>query len=335
LITTTFKNVNQGDSIILEWSTNEKQCIGIIDCNIKDKENPILNYLKEKKPTELEFIILSHFHFDHYSGLAEIFEFCVQQKIKIKKFYHTIFVLLYENYNRILISKKVERETQRFFESYDLVDHLIEDSIEISHHLAPLNLTNKINLSFLAPSGNTYKDLIKQLARKNNKIVKTAVDMNKLSTIIKIENELECILLTSDAVKDSFKKIKKNNLINKKITLVQVPHHGSWHNIYEPFWNDLIKEKNCPAIFSVGYEPKDKLPNEQTVEFFSNNNFSIYSTNSVFGIESYFKIPNNTSIISNKSILLNSFSSLKRRSNLNLNNNLSNLNGDHSFNSLI
>ncbi len=69
-----FKNVGQGDSIILEWESSEEgtKKIAIIDCNLNKNENPVLQHLIELNLHEIEFVILSHPHEDHFSGFHEL-----------------------------------------------------------------------------------------------------------------------------------------------------------------------------------------------------------------------------------------------------------------------
>jgi competence protein ComEC len=327
LISISFKDVGQGDSIILEWTRENKKCFGIIDCNIINGRNPVLDHLIKYSVTNIEFLILSHFHYDHYSGMADLFQYCISNNIKVKYFYHSLHQFLGDFYNRTFTSQKIQASILDFFQKYELFDDYIEDSINVNSHLAPLLLTDKISLSFLAPSGKVYTKFAKQLSRKVNKITTTQADVNKLATIIAVQNESHCILLTSDAVKKSFEKINKR--ISPVLVLIQVPHHGSWLNVQEKFWNSMIKEDKCPAIFSVGDEPKDKLPNQKTVEFFHKSNYDIHSTNEVYGIKEYFKLP--TPPILNKSNVLNSFSKLRKVTNPMIS---TKFQGDHNFNLL-
>ena len=52
----TYKDVGQGDSIILEWEKNEEKKIGIIDCNRKGKRNPVLEHIVSGEYREIEFL---------------------------------------------------------------------------------------------------------------------------------------------------------------------------------------------------------------------------------------------------------------------------------------
>lgn len=67
MINVEFFNVDQGDTIILEWEYDKKKLIGIIDANInKANNNPLLSFLQQSVYKEIEFIILTHLHFDHF-----------------------------------------------------------------------------------------------------------------------------------------------------------------------------------------------------------------------------------------------------------------------------
>lgn len=306
-----FKQVGQGDSVILEWATDGKNCVGIIDCNLYNGTNPTVEYLKTKSDYSIEFIILSHFHFDHFSGMADLFEYCRDKKIVIRFFLHSLAPFIGELYDRIHTSKKEEKAIDRFFETYETMKGTVEDSYAVHRRVEPLRLTDNVKLSFLAPAGKVYDEMSKQLSRKVNKIVTTPADVNKLATICLLQFDDKGVLLTSDAVKRSFKELRSK--ISETIVLAQIPHHGSWGNVDEPFWKKLLKKDKCPAVFSVGDEPKDKLPNMQTVEFVDSLAFEIFSTANVHGIKTYFADREPSKDAFEKSRILDGFSKLKGR----------------------
>ncbi|MCD4793869.1 MAG: MBL fold metallo-hydrolase [Bacteroidales bacterium] len=109
MISITFKNVGQGDSIFLEWKNNDDNHFGIIDSNKYKDTNPILEELKKRKITEIDFIIISHLHYDHYSGIAEILDYCIYNSIKINSFLHT----LQQDY--LFIFSKILKSTKQKF----------------------------------------------------------------------------------------------------------------------------------------------------------------------------------------------------------------------------
>lgn len=315
-----FKNVGQGDSIIIEWEFEGKDKIGIIDCAVYENRNPIIDHLSHKSISEIEFVVLSHFHYDHFSGMPELFNFCVENNIKINRFLHTLGEQVLQIYDRIFTSKKIEKATIDFFHFLKIADKYIINDFAVNFHTAPFNLTNSISMSFLSPAEKTGRNIAKQINRKVNVKEFTYDDLNKFSTIIQIQNSDRSILLTSDSVKGCYRNL--NNYIYKKVILVQAPHHGSIKNIYPNFWTELKRIDNCPVVFSVGYEPKDKLPNKETIEFFDKSGFNVFSTNPTFGISEYFGFSSPINIaIRNKTQLLNHFSkkinTIKRTSTIN------------------
>ena len=303
----TFYNVGQGDAILLEWQIDNNKKVGIIDCNKFPGPNKIVEYLSQNQISSIEFLILSHFHYDHYSGISDIFKYCLDQKIKVKYFLHTFVAQVLQIYDQIFYSKREEGEMDRFIKYYELLD--VENEIIVDCYTKELNLDNGLTLKFYSPDGKAYTDIAKKISRRKNKVVTTREDVNRLATIIKVYRDDDCLILTSDAVKKSFIKIRE--LISDSLLLIQVPHHGSFENIDEKFYDSLNYEMGCPAILSVGDEPKDELPDRETVEFFDKRGFELFSTNCVYGINDYFFNEPNP-VESNISSYLDHFSSKKR-----------------------
>lgn len=305
----TFKNVGQGDSIILEWEDNGSSHLGIIDCNIYENKNPVVEYLAIKKPIEIEFIVLSHFHYDHFSGIPELFNFCILHNIKIKSFFHTISLSILSLYDKIFNSKKIEEAAKEFFRTWEIsIKKNIAEDLAVNFHTELFKLSDTLTMKFLAPSLNYGKIIATQL---NNKFTNKTIshdDINRFSTIIYLCNNNSSILLTADSTKDSYRHI--SDKIIKSLSAVQVPHHGSFSNILPDFWKNIPKDENCNAVFSVGNVPRDKLPNFDTVDFFDKEGFNVNSTNAVYGIDEYFGL-NRASLSQNlnrKTIYLNHFS---------------------------
>ena len=82
----TFFNVGNGDSILIEWETDNCRKFGLIDCydSYDDNERPVFNYLRDlwlkyrgdgdipDVNPFFEFVLMTHAHLDHYSGLLRI-----------------------------------------------------------------------------------------------------------------------------------------------------------------------------------------------------------------------------------------------------------------------
>lgn len=291
-----FLNVGQGDSLILEWENEGAMLYGIIDAHIYDGVSPTLKYIESKSIENIEFIILSHLHFDHFSAIADLFEYFIANNIKVNYFCHTIAPLVGDIYDKIYTTQALAASIVRFFETYEKFDKHIKSLIHISSSSKSIPLDDNTTLEFYAPDARIYEKMSIQLSRKRNIQPTTHADINKLSCIIALENKTNAVILSADSVKMSFRMIR--NLINKRVELIQIPHHGSRYNIDEKFWSNLQKIKNAPAIISAGDEPKDKIPDKETVEYFDKLGFKVYSTNPVYGIEEYF----NLSVSSQKAV---------------------------------
>jgi beta-lactamase superfamily II metal-dependent hydrolase len=312
LIDVTFKNVGQGDSIIVEWDDSGTLKLGIIDCNIFEDSNPVVDYLSTLPIKEIEFVILSHFHYDHYSGFPGLFDFCFKNKIAVKLFLHSLSEHIFDILNRVFISMREQKTIQDFFNNRSLIGKLIHEDISVNYTTKTFSFSKDISLSFLAPKINVTETIGNQLRRKVNTKKFQKSDINKFSTITLLEGESGGILFTSDAVKRSFNMLHEK--IDKQIKLIQVPHHGSYLNINTRFWGNIKREDKCLAVFSVGHEPKDKLPNKETVEYLDNIDYDITSTNYVFGIAEYFPNQGQPANKHARSQYLNHFSKKRNRS---------------------
>jgi beta-lactamase superfamily II metal-dependent hydrolase len=82
-----------------------KKYVGIIDSALANGQNKTLDYLNSNSIDEIEFIVLSHLHYDHFSGMADIFEHCIAKNIRVKYFYHSLHIFLYMFYDKFLLVK--------------------------------------------------------------------------------------------------------------------------------------------------------------------------------------------------------------------------------------
>ena len=254
MIHLTFKNVGQGDSIILEWEDDKIAKICIIDCNLFHGQNPVLDYIIKSKYKTIDYLILSHPHLDHFSGFLPLIEYCKANSIKILYFLHTCSQVpsFLESATK---SAETERELQRLF----------------------LDELNKY-------VWNAYYPFNEEESLDNPKA-------NWLSTIIKIESESWYVLLTSDADKSSLIRIDKHESseLNKTLTIGQIPHHGASGNHNNTFWKKRIRFDKTAMVVSSGPNSYDH-PSNQVINFFLKYGFILYSTSKKFYSDS--QIPN-------------------------------------------
>ncbi len=289
----TFKNVGQGDSIIVE-STEMDFSTGIIDCNKFNGENPVIQHLKDNKIENILFVVLSHPHYDHYSGLFELLDFCEKQKISIKYFAHTsIHHISYMQWFE-LEEDKVALLESIFLKIIELHGiGLIKNIGNISQNWTiPLN--NIFKLISLSPSDDETREYYKQVKLlQNSNRKKCSAAANLLSTVFKITDDNNFILLTSDTEKSTFERLYKkcmDDYFDSNLILCQIPHHGSSKNDYPDFWKNLKYKQNNPAVISVGKNEKYNHPHIEVVESFDKMNYRIHSTNNVNGMSDFVEI---------------------------------------------
>ena len=291
----TFKNVGQGDSIMIEWQGEDgTDKIGIIDCNVVNKQNPVLEYIKSKEFKVIDFIVISHPHDDHYSGFIELLDFIEDSNIIINWFGHTI--------------KEIGQSYWQYFDvgfqaSYDL-DYILKKGIclkkkgllkkwEIPTERWRIELDKDIYLESLSPSHDeiqTYQRLVKLDAKVNRKQASMAA--NLLSTVFKITSKENNFLLTSDAVLETFERLyTDNSLQGIELIGVQIPHHGSINNFSNSFWSSLNPKKvKKLAIASAGQNLKYKHPHLEVLKKCEEHKFQIHCTNIVHGMEEYTEV---------------------------------------------
>lgn len=290
-MTITYKDVGQGDSIILEWEIDGVNKIGIIDCNLKGKINPILNYLIKKNYQEIDFIVLSHPHRDHFSGMLRLFSYCQAKKIFIKKFAHTLTHAGTKFWRYFEVSSKDNKQLNNLIKkSKELKDQQLIKHIICLAEGMPLKISKELKLECLAPSFNDielYQNIVKNDADKNIKEASQAA--NHLSTIFKL-NLSECyVLFTSDAESTALEGIldREDELSNDKFHLCQIPHHGSQNNHYPNFWNSIKTNTPKHAIISAGKHRTYNHPSFEVIKSFHDDGYTVHCTNILNGMMEY------------------------------------------------
>lgn len=306
-----FLNVDQGDTIILQWQNTDSNGIGIIDCNINDKgENKCIEFLQNQIIQKIDFIILSHPHFDHYSGMNGLLEYCDRNKIIIKRFLHTSAQV--PDFLRVATrSKLAEKELENLFTNIISLrnNNLIEKVSYLNNDCKDIELKEGLKIITLSPSTITSEKYLQNVKTLfNEEDSKNNPNANWLSTLLKIETANWYLLLTSDVEKSVLKTLgmKENHHFKKKLALCQSPHHGAGGNHYNIFWKLRNKNNGTPVIYSVGQNTYNH-PSLLSIKSFQENGYDIHSTNKIGGLKLNTK-NKEIDLISN---LLNTVSELK------------------------
>ncbi|MEM7374611.1 MAG: MBL fold metallo-hydrolase [Bacteroidota bacterium] len=303
-----FENVGQGDALVLEWPGKDNQTkIGIIDCNIiPDQKCPVQECLDQLNIREIEFIILSHPHSDHFSGLLNLLTYCIENNIRIKRFYHTAaysrefmtsLTVDEETFAQLISASvntwKLKKELSRLFLKLDELHkgNSILDRANLLDYEKRIQVNEQIGIKVLSPyyyeESKKYISAVfrpdpKDTSKENNP------KANLLSTVLEITHKEDdwSVLLTSDASKASFRRISKEVNVSKLI-FAQIPHHGSKYNHDAEFWLSIPHKSEIPVVMSVGR--RYGHPHKEVVEFFQENFKEVHATNYVGGFQAYFE----------------------------------------------
>jgi len=281
-----FKNVGQGDTIIIQWKKLEDNFVGVIDCKKHNTNNPLIDYLIKNQVKKIYFIILSHPHIDHFSGLLELLDYCQSKDIKIKYFLHSLNI-----HSSYLNWANIDND------SNNLLEKIIVKSVEfynsqIIYRIGYISLgfnlplNNEFNLSALSPSDDECRLFMKIVDYFKLEIPnKCSQAANLLSSVLKVHTKESYILLTSDSTKEVFNRFRTRLIeeFKEKLLLCQIPHHGANNNHDIEFWKSLKKELNCPSVISAGNHKKFNHPDYNVVDDYINAGYKIYSTNNVNG----------------------------------------------------
>lgn len=264
-----FKYVGQGDSIIIHWNSDDGlKKTGIIDCNKFNNSIPTLDYIINQNIKEIEFVVLSHPHHDHFSGFYDFFEYCDNNGVLINCFYHT-------KHSHPDYLKQACKSVTAATDLYKLIEKIqnLFDSKKINKR--PLDdfsqeliLNKDLKLQCLSPSERekddfiTTKNYIYDLEEETGNNLRS----NILSTVFKLYSKDWYVLLTADCTNQTIRRISKNkNYFEEKLVLGQIPHHGSQYNFVRAFWNHKNREKGTYAAISVG-ENKYKHPSQYVID---------------------------------------------------------------------
>jgi|GEM_PF-925132 len=303
MLNLTVRNVGQGDCIILKWKNDQgDEELGIIDCNDHEMSS-LLNEISEVKA--IKFILLTHPHSDHFSGLLKLLKYCFKpgSQIKVEKVFHT--AAFSPSFLMGAINFPQDRESFAQLLQYL---HDVHKSNEIETTCGPMIAGVKIDLNpdmeitCLAPE--LYDEIEKFKSATYDQPDGIGLDVKKsyagkannphgnyLSTVLLISGPGWEILLTSDAVNTTFERLMsvRPPFANgtKKIIIGQIPHHGSIANHSPSFWKHHINKAHSYTFVSSGENRVYRHPHLKVVKFFDEASNLKY-TNYVHGLREYY-----------------------------------------------
>ncbi|MBK7806303.1 MAG: hypothetical protein IPJ51_08395 [Saprospiraceae bacterium] len=262
----------------------------------------------------IEFMIISHPHLDHYSGILEILDYVHSKNIIINNLCHSFGNLLgHLPYVELDNSEDENGNTllENIIEKIRLLDEvgLIKKRSGIGINTG-FTLNSSFSLMAISPL-DTEIDVFNtqiELFKDKGDFVGCSKLANLLSTVWLLSFDRYCLLFTSDVTFETLDRIIERNseiFRNKKLILGQMPHHGSKENHNIRFWKQWSFDVNSPIVVSAGQNLKYKHPHSRVIFDFDELNFKIHATNHVNGLIDFtdsdsFNIMDKFDLISNE-----------------------------------
>lgn len=236
LLKIVYLDVGQGDASLI--TTASRQNI-LIDCGPDQIILSALNRHIRWWNKQIDLVIISHDHADHWGGLIYL-----SKKYQINK------VLL-------AIPPKLSNELSA------LLEQLSNQETKIINLYSPaeIKLPDNSRLSILWPNNQQINDFID--------------DPNNQSLVILWQYGLNSFLWTGDLESTAENKIINNKKLSKSINLLKIGHHGSW-TASSPDWLNYWQPNL--ALISVGLNNKFNLPSQITIDRLKRLNIKIWRT---------------------------------------------------------
>jgi hypothetical protein len=216
-------NAYEGDSILIEFPNN---IWGVVDSNRKHKNAPVpaLSFLKKMEKLnridKIAFIALTHPHFDHFRGLYYIIE---AFKPKIERFWDFgVKVKPIANYfYRVYRDDFEKQRADEFYELYNLILSIRTERRQESKRFYDnfssfklmLTLSPNIDVIALSPSGEDQEYYLSKISLYDADELPSglgSIDHNKISSILLIRFYQHFIILGSDADKETWGQILRD-----------------------------------------------------------------------------------------------------------------------------
>lgn len=296
-------NAGEGDSILIEFPNN---IWGVVDSNRKHKRAPIpaLEFLKKMEKLDridkIAFVALTHPHFDHFRGLCNIIE---AFKAKIEKFWDFGVKVkpITKYFYRIYRDDEEKQRADEFYQLYNLILSIRTERRKegkrfydnFSSFKLMLTLSPNIDVIALSPSGEDQEDYISKISLYDADKLPSGLrglDHNKISSILLIRFYQHFIMLGSDADKETWGRILRDErcitlrdasiMVHPtdylKSAIVKVSHHGSTTGLHPELWETLSIPEVTVAVISADGAVN---PRKETVLAVLSSGAKVFCTN--------------------------------------------------------
>lgn len=268
-------DVGHGDSLLIQ---SPEGAIGIVDCCKRESEIPAIDFLIAEQIKEIDFIVLTHPHEDHYRGMLELLEFCDKNSIVIKKFYEVDMNPKSLSFDFTSLDFTSTRNSTYFSRLMVLLHEWWKQG-RLRRYLCPEGMIllqeGDFSISCVAPDARTIR---KAVGRKLNEPESELNHfINHLSIVLLVSGPDGSALLLADSGVSSQKHILSQHKGRKKIGFFKISHHGSGRSYHHPLVKLTRDSKKARAAISTGCQYK--TPANEVMSSLSTLGIPTYSTN--------------------------------------------------------
>lgn len=258
-----FLDVGHGDTIIISTiEDNIKRAI-IIDCNdaIKTK-----NYILKNEIKVVDYIVITHLHQDHYSGVNSLINSLIENGIEIKN-------VCWEK-DKYLRADEKQKSKYRLFTAQSHEYHITKGINYVAKRFD--------NKQYRRLDNGTITGYKIQIVYPNSFIANYFDDknVNNTSAVVLLEYNNFKIILPGDLEGEGWYMLN-TYMSDLNCDVLKIPHHGG----YFPGGTNTLSlgqviDYSIPkfAIISTGQNEKYKHPSKETIEYLASKNINILCT---------------------------------------------------------
>jgi beta-lactamase superfamily II metal-dependent hydrolase len=239
-------NVGHGSSVVVEFEHGGNRSVGVVDSNANARQTPkAIAKLRQLNADRLSFVVLSHPHKDHFSGLYEIVS---QFPGAIDYFYSCPFGDLLHNRARFRTLgeklRKIWNDTDSMAErsaALELAQILRWASEGVqrgtlewhecrgeSFSLAPTGFS-EVKINSILPPARVIANYVQRIAAADMSVI-GHFDDNEISLALRFFYKDKCVILGGDGTVSNWearRRFEQNKSDKLNADVVNLPHHGS------------------------------------------------------------------------------------------------------------
>lgn len=244
-------DVSQGDGLCIQTPSDKVITVDGGSSDVKDIDKyRLVPFLKYKGIDTIDYAFISHLDTDHISGIQGIIS-------------NNTYGIKVRNVVLPYVSEKNE--------TYSEFEKMVNNK---GVNVLYFTFNNRIKIDNV-----TFTCL-----HPNNEYIPVSETENSYSEVILMSYKQFDMLFTGDVEADGEKIVSnklKNSIIDKKIDVIKVPHHGSKNSSTEEF---IATVNPRFALISAGKNNRYGHPHKETLERYKKINSIIYSTKEIGAI---------------------------------------------------